>query len=334
MSGAQSAAARRLPLLLGLLALAGGLVLAGLIVTRPAHVPGWRGVGSAPAAAPRPTAPPVMRAAGGAQQGAAAASRPGEAPPAGRAAAAAPPAQSSAAAPVYSYRVLHTYPHDPTAFTQGLVYTDGVLYEGTGMRGDSSLRKVDLETGAVLQQHDLPAQYFGEGIVVLTSTIIQLTWQEHVAFLYDRETFSQTGTFSYATEGWGLAYDGRQLIMSDGSATLFFRDPQTFDQIGQVQVLDGTTPVARLNELEYIAGEVYANVWLTDSIVRIDPATGQVAVRIDLTGLRPPGANVLNGIAYDALGERLFVTGKYWPYLYEIELVPPPVRFYLPYVVR
>jgi glutamine cyclotransferase len=243
------------------------------------------------------------------------------------------PAQSVSGTPVYSYRVLRTYPHDPTAFTQGLVYTDGVLYEGTGMYGDSSLRKVDLETGQVLQYRDLSSQYFGEGIVVLSDTIIQLTWRQYVAFVYNRETFSQTGTFTYTTEGWGLTHDGDRLIMSDGSSTLFFRDPQTFSRTGQVQVLDGTTPVARLNELEYIAGEIYANVWLTDRIVRIDPTTGQVTAWIDLTGLRPPGTDVLNGIAYDTVGDRLFVTGKYWPSLFEIELVAP-VQIYLPCVVR
>ena len=258
--------------------------------------------------------------------------------PAGRAA---PPAMATpapavrpAAAPIYSYRVLHTYPHDSGAFTQGLVYTSSVLYEGTGLTGGrSSLRRVDLETGEVLQIHNLSSEYFGEGIVVLTSTIIQLTWQNHRAFVYDRDTFSETGHFTYTTEGWGLTFDGQRLIMSDGSSTLYFRDPQTFSVTGQVQVLDGTTPVTRLNELEYIDGEVYANVWLTNRIVRIDPTTGQVQAWIDLTGLRPPGADVLNGIAYDELGERLFVTGKLWPYLYEIELVLP-VRSFLPLVVK
>jgi glutamine cyclotransferase len=244
------------------------------------------------------------------------------------------PAQFVSEAPVYSYRVLHTYPHDPMAFTQGLVYTDGVLYEGTGLtQGRSSLRRVDLETGEVLQIHNLTSQYFGEGIVVLTSTIIQLTWQNHRAFIYDRDTFSETGYFTYPTEGWGLTYDGQQLVMSDGTSTLYFRDPQTFSQTGQVQVLDGTTPIVRLNELEYIEGIVYANVWLTDRIARIDPTTGQVTSWIDLTGLRPPGTDVLNGIAYDKVGRRLFVTGKYWPSLFEIELVPPG-RIYLPCVAR
>jgi glutamine cyclotransferase len=244
------------------------------------------------------------------------------------------PEKTVLSAPVYSYRILHTYPHDAGAFTEGLVYTDSVLYESTGMYyGASSLREVDLETGQVLQIRELADKYFGEGIVVLTSTIVQLTWQNHRAFVYDRDTFSETGIFTYTTEGWGLTSDGQHLIMSDGSSILFFRDPGTFSQTGQIQVRDGTTPVTRLNELEYIHGEVYANVWLTDRIVRIDPTTGQVRAWIDLAGLRPPGAEVLNGIAYDEIGERLFVTGKYWPYLYEIALVPP-VRFYLALLVK
>ena len=242
----------------------------------------------------------------------------------------------AARAPVYTYRIVQTYPHDPTAFTQGLVYTDSVLYEGTGLYGDSSLRKVDLDTGEVLQIRELSSDYFGEGIVVLADTIIQLTWQDHVAFVYDRATFSQTGTFSYTTQGWGLTYDGRRLIMSDGTNTLYFRDPQTFSEIERVQVYDDGTPVTRLNELEYIDGEVYANVWLTDRIVRIDPASGEVNAWIDLAGLsdlQPPGADVLNGIAYDQVGERLFVTGKRWSYLYEIELLQPE-RTYLPQVAK
>ncbi len=233
------------------------------------------------------------------------------------------PRPAAQSIPVYSYRVVQAYPHDAAAFTQGLVYTDGVLYEGTGLYGGSSLRRVDLESGTVLQQHDLPSQYFGEGIVVLSDTIVQLTWREHVAFVYRRETFSPTATFGYATEGWGLTDDGQRLIMSDGTSWLYFRDRETFSETGRIQVVGDQGPVVRLNELEYIAGEVYANVWLTDRIARIDPATGQVTAWIDLAGLRPPGADVLNGIAHDADGDRLFVTGKLWPYLYEIELYLP-----------
>lgn len=253
--------------------------------------------------------------------------------PVRRGSAAANPPAEPYATPVYSYRVVHTYPHDSQAFTQGLVYTNSVLYEGTGLSGLSSLRRVDLQTGEVLQIKPVPAPYFGEGIAVYSDTIVQLTWQSHVAFVYDRDTFSQTGTFTYTGEGWGLTYDGQRLIMSDGSSTLYFRDPQTFSETGRVQVHDGATPVSRLNELEYIGGEVYANVWLTNRIARVDPQTGQVTAWIDLTGLRPPGTDVLNGIAYDSTNGRLFVTGKRWPYLYEIELYLP-WRFCMPLVLK
>lgn len=222
---------------------------------------------------------------------------------------------------------MKTYPHDQQAFTQGLVYHQGFLYEGTGLRGRSSLRKVELETGKVLQIHQLPARYFGEGIVIWQDKIIQLTWTSQVGFVYDRETFEQIGEFNYPTEGWGITHDGEKLIMSDGTNTLYFLDPETFAEIGQVKVKYGNQPVNRLNELEYINGEVFANVWMTDWIVRIDPNTGQVVGAIDLTGLYYPdaqfkGNDVLNGIAYDPEGDRLFVTGKLWPNLYEIELVP------------
>jgi glutamine cyclotransferase len=243
------------------------------------------------------------------------------------------PARGLQSTPVYSYRIVHTYPHDSAAFTQGLVYTGSVLYEGTGLYGRSSLRQVDLETGEVLQIRNLPSQYFGEGIAVWDGEIIQLTWREHAAFVYNRDTFTQTGQFSYPTEGWGLTHDGQRLIMSDGTSNLYFRDTRTFSETGRVQVYDGSLPVTRLNELEYIQGQVYANVWLTDRIARIDPLTGQVTAWIDLAGLRPPGADVLNGIAYDAAGDRLFVTGKLWPYLYQIELYLPHT-FLLPLVVK
>jgi len=230
-------------------------------------------------------------------------------------------------APVYTVRVVDTYPHDPAAFTEGLVYTDGIFYEGTGLYRRSSLRRVDPETGQVLQSVGLPDKYFGEGVAMVDDTLIQLTWHEHTAFTYDRHSFAATGQFTYTTEGWGLTYDGRSLIMSDGSNTLYFRDPFTFEETGRVQVFDGTTPVNLLNELEFIRGEAYANVWLTDRIARIDPQTGRVTAWIDLTGLKPPQTDELNGIAYDAVQDRLFVTGKMWPYLYEIELVPPATTF-------
>jgi glutamine cyclotransferase len=226
-------------------------------------------------------------------------------------------------APVYTYRVVGTYPHDPAAFTEGLVYTDGIFYEGTGLYGHSSLRRVDPRTGQVLQSVDLADKYFGEGVAMVDDTLIQLTWHERTAFTYDRHSFVATGQLTYSTEGWGLTYDGRRLIMSDGSNTLRFRDPLTFEETGRVEVFDGQTPVSLLNELEFIGGEVYANVWLTDRIARIDPQTGRLIAWIDLTGLKPPQTDELNGIAYDAVQDRLFVTGKLWPYLYEIELVPP-----------
>lgn len=229
--------------------------------------------------------------------------------------------------PTYTYRVVNVYPHDPEAFTQGLVYLDGVLYEGTGLEGRSSLRRVDLETGEVLQQQDLAAQYFGEGIAVLGQRIFQLTWRSHVGFVYGRERFEKQREFSYATEGWGLTHDGKRLIMSDGSSVLYFLSPDKLTPIGNLEVRDERGPITRLNELEYVEGEVYANIWQTDRVVRISPKTGQVLGWVDLRDLLSPAdrvrqVDVLNGIAYDAVGKRLFVTGKWWPKLFEIELVP------------
>ncbi|HEX6386343.1 MAG TPA: glutaminyl-peptide cyclotransferase [Anaerolineae bacterium] len=229
--------------------------------------------------------------------------------------------------PVYGYRITHIYPHDSDAFTQGLVYDDGVLYEGTGRNGESTLRRVDLETGEVLQLRELPAAYFGEGIALYDNEIVQLTWQSNVGFVYNRSTFEVLRQFTYATEGWGLTHNGRCLIMSDGTDIIYFRDPETFAEIGRLHVYDNNGPVTQLNELEYVQGEIYANVWQTDRIARILPDTGQVIGWIDLTGLLEQVAvtapvDVLNGIAYDAQGHRLFVTGKLWPALFEIELVP------------
>jgi glutamine cyclotransferase len=229
--------------------------------------------------------------------------------------------------PVYGYRVVRTYPHDPTAFTQGLLYADGFLYESTGRHGASTLRKVRLETGEVVQEHRLPDKYFGEGLVLWKDRLIQLTYEERVGFVYDRASFKLLREVRYPTEGWGITHDGRRLIMSDGSATLFFRDPETFRELGRVVVRDRTGPVVHLNELEYVKGEVYANIWMDDRIARIAPDTGRVVGWIDLTGLLPQAdrteeTDVLNGIAYDPQGDRLFVTGKYWPKLFEIKLVP------------
>jgi len=231
---------------------------------------------------------------------------------------------------IYDYRVVNIYPHDPSAFTQGLVYIDGEVYEGTGLYGRSSLRKVDLETGRVLQQHDLDATYFGEGIAVVGDRIFQLTWQNGVGFIYDRETFAKLDQFEYATEGWGLTYDGEHLIMSDGTPTIYFLDPETLQAAHSITVTADGQRLPRLNELEYIDGKIFANVWQTDVFVRIDPATGIVDGLADLSGLlgqAPPfegAVDVLNGIAYDADHDRLFVTGKLWPYLFEIELQPRP----------
>ena len=222
------------------------------------------------------------------------------------------------------FRIVRIYPHDREAFTQGLVYHDGFLYEGTGMEGMSTLRKVDLATGKVLQHIDLPHAYFGEGIVIWKDKVIQLTWKSKIGFVYDLATFKQLRTFTYARQGWGITHDGKRLIMSDGSATLFFWDPETFEEIGRLPVDDNGKPVANLNELEYIRGEIYANVWQSDRIARISPTTGHVVDWIDLLPLRAqagrPQQDVLNGIAYDAKQNRLFVTGKNWPKLFEIRL--------------
>jgi glutamine cyclotransferase len=233
-------------------------------------------------------------------------------------------------APVSKYRVVHVYPHDPQAFTQGLVYLDGFLYEGTGLNGQSTIRKVRLENGEVLQIQKIDQQYFGEGIAVKGDTLYELTWQSEIGFLYDRATFNRKGTFSYHGEGWGLTHDGTRLIMSDGSAFLRFLDPANQRESSRIQVKDGTTPIVSLNELEYVKGEVLANVWQTHRIARISPKTGRVAGWIDLDGLLSPReaqeaesrGGVLNGIAYDAPGDRLFVTGKLWPKLFEIKVVP------------
>jgi glutaminyl-peptide cyclotransferase len=239
---------------------------------------------------------------------------------------------ASAPAPAAdTYRIVHTYPHDPRAFTQGLIFLDGDLYESTGLEGRSSLRMVDLATGRVLQSVAVPSQYFAEGLAAWGSTLIQLTWQSHVAFVYDRFSFRLLKTLPFDGEGWGLTEDGRDLILSDGSANLKFLDPATLHVVHQIQVSDRGSPVTELNELEYVHGEIYANVWHTDRIARIAPATGKVLGWIDLTGILPPGQRtdpeaVLNGIAYDAAHDRLFVTGKLWPELFEIKVVPQKAK--------
>ena len=220
----------------------------------------------------------------------------------------------------YTYKVINTYPHDSKAFTQGLVFANGSLYEGTGLYGDSSLRKVHLETGEVEQIYRLPKKFFGEGITIYKNSIIQLTWQSQIGFVYDIKSFNLAQEFRYSTEGWGITHDGKRLIMSDGTATLYFLDPETFAQIGTLQVRDVYGPVRMLNELEYIRGEIYANVWQKNRVARIASQTGMVGGWIDLEGLCQWNG-VLNGIAYDHEHDRLFVTGKLWPYIYEIKLI-------------
>ncbi len=229
---------------------------------------------------------------------------------------------------VYTYKLVNTYPHDRNAFTQGLAFENGVLYEGTGLRGRSTLRRVELETGNILQIRKLPPQFFGEGVTIYNSKIIQLTWRSNVGFVYDKESFKLLQEFNYPTEGWGITYDGKRLIMSDGTSTLHFLDPKTFKQIGRVKVYDKRGPVTKINELEYVQGQIYANIWPTDRIARIAPKTGQVTGWIELAGLlslqdRSPLVDVLNGIAYDAENDRLFVTGKLWPKIFEIKLIQP-----------
>lgn len=228
-------------------------------------------------------------------------------------------------APVQSYKVIATFPHDTTSFTQGLVFaSDGQLYESTGLQGKSTLRRVDITTGKTLQRIDVPAQYFAEGLALVGDELLQLTWQHKLGFVYDRQTFKQKRTFSYNTEGWGIAFDGTsQLVMSDGTDTLTFLDPKTFAVVRTMRVLDAGRAVGNLNELEWIEGEIWANVWMTDRIARISPKTGEVNAWIDLSSLFPraermPPADVLNGIAYDKATRRIYITGKKWPRLYQI----------------
>jgi len=224
------------------------------------------------------------------------------------------------------YQVIHVFPHDAEAFTQGLVYVDGHLYESTGLNGRSSLRMVDLQSGRVLQRHDLPAEYFGEGLANWGSNLVQLTWKAGTAFVYDRFSFALQRTLRYPGEGWGLTQDGKSFILSDGTSVLHFLDPRTFRETRRISVVDDHKhPLMNLNELEYVQGEIYANVWQTDWVVRISPRDGKVLGWIDLSGLMDksrladPDA-VLNGIAYDSRWGRLFVTGKLWPKLFEIKV--------------
>ena len=227
-------------------------------------------------------------------------------------------------APIYGYDVVREYPHDAEAFTQGLLVRDGVFYESTGLEGRSSLRKVDIETGRVLQRRAVDVPYFAEGLTDWKGELLQLTYTTEVGFVYDLSSFEPKGRFAYQGQGWGLTHDESRLIMSDGSSELRFLDPVTRREQGRVRVRDGGRPIENLNELEMVKGQVYANIWHTDRIAVIDPGTGDVRSWIDLTGLRPAAADhpeaVLNGIAYDAARDRLFVTGKWWPRVFEIRV--------------
>jgi len=250
------------------------------------------------------------------------------APSSAASAASAPaPAGKGAPIPVYGFQVVRAYPHDPGAFTEGLFYKDGFLYESTGLNGQSTVRKVRLETGEVVQRTELPPQLFGEGISDWGDRIIGLTWQTQVGFVLDMKTFELQRQFSYPGEGWGLTHDDRELVMSDGTPALRFLDPQTLRETHRVRVTAAGEPVQQVNELEWVEGELYANIWQSDRVARIDPKTGNVVGWIDLAGLLSvkdrlsSNPDVLNGIAYDAAGKRLFVTGKLWPRLFEIKLV-------------
>jgi len=229
--------------------------------------------------------------------------------------------------PVYRFKVVHTFPHDPKAYTQGLVYHDGFLYEGTGLYGRSSLRKVKLETGEVLQKVDLDPKYFGEGITLFKNKIVQLTWKTQAGFVYSADDFHLLRQFTYTGEGWGLTTSGNELFMSDGTDEIRVWDANTLEEKRRIQVHDGEKAITQLNELEFVEGEIFANVWQTNRIARISPRTGKVTGWIDLTGIlsmmyRRNSDAVLNGIAYDAKGKRLFVTGKLWPSIFEIQLIP------------
>jgi glutaminyl-peptide cyclotransferase len=228
--------------------------------------------------------------------------------------------------PVCGYQVVHEYPHDPAAYTQGLLISNGQLFESTGLYGYSTLRRVELVTGEVLQVKYLASWYFGEGLTLWEDQLLQLTWDEQTCFMWDAITLVPEGSFSYTGQGWGLTQDGRVLILSDGTSSLRHFDPVSHAELDSVTVTDGGTPIDQLNELEWIRGEVFANLFMTDLIARIDPDTGHVIAWLDLTGLLQPGPQPgpLNGIAWDDASERLFVTGKLWPSLYEIELVDCP----------
>ena len=230
--------------------------------------------------------------------------------------------------PIYTYEIIKTYPHDPKSFTQGLVFDNGIFYESAGLNaahgGHSTLRKVEVETGKVLKLIDVPEPYFAEGLALFEDKLYQLTWEDHKGLIYDRETFALKGEFKYSGEGWGLTHDGKSLILSDGTHQIRFLDPNTFQEQRRISVYNQDERVEELNELEYVKGEIFANIWQEDRIVRLDPKDGKILGWIDLRGLKEkqnsPEADVLNGIAYDAAQDRLYVTGKKWSKLFEIRL--------------
>ena len=239
-----------------------------------------------------------------------------------------PPPPESDPPEVFGYRVVREFPHDAGAFTQGLFFHEGFLYESTGLRGESTLRRVELETGEVLEQRELLPQFFGEGAALAGDYIYQLTWEAEIGFVYTRQPFRLVREFRYSGEGWGLTFDGEHLVMSNGSDELRFLDPNTLRQVRTLRVTADGEPLPQLNELEWIEGEIWANLWTHDRIARINPDTGEVTAFVDLTGILPrsfarqyPEMDVLNGIAWDAESGRIFVTGKKWPKLFEIELV-------------
>jgi glutamine cyclotransferase len=234
---------------------------------------------------------------------------------------------SSPSVPEYTFLIVNTYPHDYHAYTQGLVYKNGFLYESTGRRGESSLRKVDLKTGAVVKSVALDPELFGEGLAIINNRLIQLTWESYTGLVYDLESFTLVGQFYYTTEGWGLTYDGMHLIQSDGSEKLYFLDPSDFSVVREIRVYDETGSIRNINELEYIDGEVYANIMPSNRIARINPQTGKITSWLDFEGILESvkiasEVNVLNGIAYDKIDDRLFITGKLWPVVFEVKLIP------------
>ncbi len=236
------------------------------------------------------------------------------------------PRKEAEPVPVYTYEIKNSYPHDRAAFTQGLVFREGFLWESTGQYGSSSMRQIELKTGRVVKSVPVAREFFAEGMTIFGGKVYQLTWQEGRAFVYDAKDFRRLGEFKYEGEGWGLTHDGESLVMSDGTSTLRFLDPETFAVRRALRVADSGRPVAQLNELEYVRGEIFANVWQEDRVARIDPQTGRVTGWIDLRGLLPQAdargdEDVLNGIAYDEASDRLFVTGKLWPKLFEIRLI-------------